>query len=129
MHEELKARLLAWTKTSSSFGLDSIGKDIANALEAIEQLERQLAEHQSWFETVRNELDKTKVFANVQASAAAHWIEKHDAIKAQFAKYRDAPVVWIHSGELHQALNQPFLCRVLPEQCEGYKQLIVKPGE
>ena len=44
MHEELKARLLAWTKTSSSFGLDSIGKDIAAALEAIEQLERQLAE-------------------------------------------------------------------------------------
>lgn len=44
MHEELKARLLAWTKTSSSFGLDSIGKDIAAALEALEQLERQLAE-------------------------------------------------------------------------------------
>ena len=44
MHEELKARLLAWTKTSSSFGLDSIGKDIAKALEAIEQLDRQLAE-------------------------------------------------------------------------------------
>ena len=44
MHEELKARLLAWTKTSSSFGLDSIGKDIAKALEAIEQLERQLAD-------------------------------------------------------------------------------------
>ena len=46
----------------------------------------------------------------------------------EIAKYRDAPVVWIHSGHLHQALNQPFLCRVLPEQCEGYKQLIVKPG-
>ena len=44
MYEELKARLLAWTKTSSSFGLDSIGKDIAKALEAIEELERQLAE-------------------------------------------------------------------------------------
>ena len=44
MNEELKARLLAWTKTSSRFGLDSIGKDIANALEAIEQLELQLAE-------------------------------------------------------------------------------------
>lgn len=38
-------------------------------------------------------------------------------------------VVWIHSGHLHQAMNQPFLCRVLPEQCEGYKPLIVKPGE
>ena len=47
----------------------------------------------------------------------------------EIAKYRDAPVVWIHSGHLHQALNQSFLCRVLPEQCEGYKQLIVKPGE
>lgn len=94
MYEELKARLLAWTKTSSSFGLDSIGKDIANALEAIEELERQLAERD-----------------------------------VELQKYRDAPEVWIHSGHLHQAMIQPFLCRVLPEQCEGYKPLIVKPGE
>lgn len=55
MHEELKARLLAWTKTLSSFGLDSIGKDIAAALEAIEQLERQIAEQIANKERVEQE--------------------------------------------------------------------------
>lgn len=44
MYEELKARLRAWDETSNCFGLDSIGKDVAQSLQAIEQLERQLAE-------------------------------------------------------------------------------------
>ena len=53
MNEELKARLLAWTKTSSRFGLDSIGKDIAKALEAIEQLERQIDERDTELQKYR----------------------------------------------------------------------------
>lgn len=44
-YEELKAQLVARTTTSSTVGLDSIGKDMAKALEAIEQLERQLAKY------------------------------------------------------------------------------------
>lgn len=115
MYEELKARLLAWTKTSSSFGLDSIGKDIAAALEAIEQLELQLA-------------DRDAEIAKLIEAVADHVTVRAEQY-AELQKYRDAPVVWIHSGHLHQAMNQPFLCRVLPEQCEGYKHLIVKPGE
>lgn len=90
MNEELKAQLQDMVLDNHWTGI-YVAKP---SLEAIEQLERQLAERD-----------------------------------AEIAKYRDAPVVWIHSGHLHQALNQPFLCRVLPEQCEGYKQLIVKPGE
>lgn len=57
MYEELKARLLAWTKTSSSFGLDSIGKDIAAALEAIEELERQRDLAVSELETIATGFD------------------------------------------------------------------------
>ena len=85
------------------------------AHEAIEQLERQLAERDA-------------EIAKLIEAVADHVTVRAEQY-AEFNKYRDAPVVWIHNGELHQAMNQPFLCRVLPEQCEGYKPLIVKPGE
>ena len=81
----------------------------------IEELERQLAERDA--EVAKLKQDLLTSYGEAEE------------LSGELAKYRDAPVVWIHSGHLHQALNQPFLCRVLPEQCEGYKPLIVKPGE
>ena len=79
MHEELKARLLAWTKTSSRFGLDSIGKDIAAALEAIEQLELQLAERDA------------EIAKLIEAVADHVTVRAEQYVELQ--KYRDAPVV------------------------------------
>ena len=141
MHEELKARLLAWTKTSSSFGLASIGKDIAAALEAIEQLERQLAER------------------NAEIAKLIEAVADHVTVRAeQYAelqKYRDAPVVawefrWLDTNE-HTVTSGQWSTweRVMPRNTittvddhvaeiqywinKGYKyelrSLIVKPGE
>ena len=111
MHEELKARLLAWTKTSSSFGLASIGKDIAAALEAIEQLERQLAERDA-------------EIAKLIEAVADHVTVRAEQY-AELQKYRDAPVVAYmhpHGGLLHKPSTGL--------ERETYTiNLIVKPGE
>ena len=93
-------------------GYDVSRNEAANAIESL------LAEN----ERLNHNLTSTEQTMREYQELAAKRLE-------EIAKYRDAPVVWIHSVHLHQALNQPFLCRVLPEQCEGYKQLIVKPGE
>ena len=111
MHEELKARLLAWTKTSSSFGLDSIGKDIANALEAIEQLERQLA-------------DRDAEIAKLIEAVADHVTVRAEQY-AELQKCRDAPVVaWINKDHTFVQLSDKstvYGSHTIP--------LIVKPGE
>ena len=111
MHEELKARLLAWTKTSSSFGLDSIGKDIAAALEAIEQLERQLAERDA-------------EIAKLIEAVADHVTVRAEQY-AELQKYRDAPVV------AYQHRDGMLSCRLPGGGVPGidWAPLIVKPGE
>lgn len=113
MYEELKARLLAWTKTSSSFGLDSIGKDIAATLEAIEQLEIQLAERDA-------------EIAKLIETVADHVTVRAEQY-AELQKCRDAPVV----GYMLNTGHGKQFCETKPK-CEipqFWTPLIVKPGE
>ena len=107
-YKELIERLRKYQRQTDVF-MD----DLDEAADAIESL---LAEN----ERLNHNLTSTEQTMREYQELAAKRLE-------EIAKYRDAPVVWIHSGHLHQAMNQPFLCRVLPEQCEGYKPLIVMP--
>ena len=78
-------------------------------------------------ELFREEAYRFDDLSTAYAHRLAHWIEEHDSLLTELAKYRDAPVVaWVevvdsYEGPYH--FNGEKLLNV------GKHKLIVKPGE
>lgn len=54
-----------------------------------------------------------------------HWNTRIDAALAKPVE----PVAWIQSNHLHNAKNAPFLCRVEPNEREGFIPLYAAPAD